>query len=296
MKIRFKYTFILLVGIIMVSYPRVSHAQSYDTIYTRKLIRVEKLYDSLEDIDVKWKNPGWNLLVTACDEIIKSDTLFYKAWALYYRSYAYYFLDNHAQARADNMASIELYPYIFENYSDISLLDEQQYGTHGNCEERSKIWKKAEENYLKLVAYKPLNAEFRYELGEIRKNIGDICKNKKYMRLALNDFIKAIQLDSTYEPAWIDLGSYHLQKDSAIFYLEKGILKNPASTDIRVSLISTLYAQKKYKKALKVINDAVPLDPDYYLWYEWRTVIEENLGMKEEAKRDTKIYRKLKGE
>jgi Tfp pilus assembly protein PilF len=94
------------------------------------------------------------------------------------------------------------------------------------------------------------------------------------LRLKINSYQKALQLDSNYVDSWNNLGvAYHYYGyiDSATYCLNKALSINPEHPQVNNNVAFLLDATSKYEAAVYYYQKAIKYKPDY-------TVAMENLG------------------
>lgn len=125
----------------------------------------------------------------------------------------------------------------------------------------TKKGKKAVAIFKKLIESDPQNANYSYKLGLAYAQL-------KKRNLKINNYLYAYRKDNEHLKAVHKLAlafTMLRDKDSASIFIEKGLNLNPNHIDLNKLKINNLYREKKYNKAIELLNRIDSLEKnDHY--------------------------------
>ena len=166
----------------------------------------------------------------------------------------------------------------------------------------SKVAKKEFENKKEFMKKFHMEMSLAYiRRGQLMNMISfSVEEPKKIWSLSLKDFEKALKLDPKSVSAYIGKAtSYQAMKkiDQAIKMFKKAIPLSitPEEKGLTINGLAAIYLElNKVDEALKLLNEGVKVDPEYYAIYLHRGACYVSKGMKKKAIADFKKCLELK--
>ena len=158
--------------------------------------------------------------------------------------------------------------------------------------ERNLLVQKAAHTTIHLITNDPNNPEIYFYAGEI-------CLKQKNNQKAIEHFKKAIEIDSSYQMAWVHLGKTFLVMENypeALKYLEKAHSLDPTNIICRLYLSDSYFGNNQEDKAKEILDEIIIDFPDYADAYYLQGIFDQSLGRFEKAREKFKKVLKLQPE